>query len=177
MIVHCPECKRKLTAADEQIGKRIRCPRCEHRFTSSSQPAAVEPEEEETIAIADAPSIGEKKAGNKAFMDDLERRVDDERAWKQHNREWNLRETMMSGMTGLGMFIGLLMGIGVSLAIWSYGYVLLPRGWMCFISLGMMIGTGIGAALSSLSVFLDRRHEAKGKTKKKRRVPRMLEED
>ncbi len=41
----CPSCQQVLKVAEEHIGRRIRCPKCQHRFTlQTSQPAAQSPQ-------------------------------------------------------------------------------------------------------------------------------------
>jgi DNA-directed RNA polymerase subunit RPC12/RpoP len=175
MIVTCRDCKRKLEVEDAQAARGVVCPRCERRITAkvrSRDIESAEVEEADSFSVTEAPSVGETRAGRKAFLDDLDRHGNEEIERKQRDREMHLRETMMSGTTAIGAGIGLLLGIGVSAIIWSRGYVLLPRGWMMFISLGLFIGTGIGAGLSALSIYLDRRRNATGKPKKKKRRSR-----
>ena len=168
MIVPCPKCKFDLDVGAGDVGKRIRCPTCDFPF----KPEAAT-EGEEAIGMADAPpSSAGKKAGNEAFLHNLNRKLAEEKAWTRRTREGGLRETIMSGATLLGGLLGFGLVIGVGLLLWSQGIVI--RGRLAFgvvygslLLIGTLTGAGLGAGFSKLMISLDRSREA-AKVKKKK---------
>jgi predicted Zn finger-like uncharacterized protein len=42
MQIHCPDCERQLLVPESSVGRRARCPACQHRFTVPDPQDALE---------------------------------------------------------------------------------------------------------------------------------------
>ncbi len=77
--VTCPECEKKLRLRDEVAGKRVKCPKCGHKFVCQ-EPTGEEDEDNETIALAEEkrPAKAIKPAKRQRRDDDDEDEDDDD---------------------------------------------------------------------------------------------------
>lgn len=73
IVVQCASCKKKIKAAEKFLGKRVKCPGCQHVLQIPAAPVAAEPLAAEEIPISQspAPAAPPPPAPATSAMDDL----------------------------------------------------------------------------------------------------------
>lgn len=84
--VLCPICGASYNLADEQLGKKVRCKKCEHPFTAGGEPKRHHHDDEDDDGIQDAPRSKARPRSNTRRERDRERE-DDRRPRKTRSVE------------------------------------------------------------------------------------------